>query len=202
MALQFEMGSSDVINIAMVIREMAARARNMTPVMDQIAEYTMNVVGSNFETQGNRASGGWPKLSVEQVKFKARKGYDPRILHMEGRLRDSVTRRGAKNQVLKIGKDQMILGTTLPYGRTHQIGDPSRKIPKRAFLELTDADRRVLGQLVSEDLIEPLRVASRISTKAPIYTVKTKPAWPGARVGRGRGGRFVSRTTGSNRRGD
>jgi phage gpG-like protein len=199
MALTFEMGSSDVINIAMVIREMAARARNMTPIMEEIADYVMNVTDAQFESEGK---GAWPKLSVSQVKFKARKAHDPRILHMEGRLRDSVTKRGAKNQVLKIGRDQMVLGTTLPYGRTHQIGDPSRRIPKRAFLVLTDADRRVLGQLVTEDLIEPLRVADRISVKAPVYTVSVKAAWPGARVGRGRGGRFVSRRTGTNRLGD
>ena len=53
---------------------------------------------------------------------------------VSGRLRDSVTGTPNQDSVIQIGKQSMILGTTVPYGIYHQSDAPRQKIPLRKFL--------------------------------------------------------------------
>lgn len=87
---------------------------------------------AQFQLKG---SGLYPPLDPVYAARKARMfGGNKPILVLTGRLRDSVTKKSHPDAVLKIGKDFLIMGTTVPYGIYHQSDRPRSKIPLRKFL--------------------------------------------------------------------
>lgn len=100
---------------------------------------------SNVAQFSLKGPGKYPPLSPEYAKRKRRlAGRAIPIMvgalrggGVSGRLRDSISSSsGTPNQdsIVQIGKQSMILGTSVPYGIYHQSDAPRRKIPLRKFL--------------------------------------------------------------------
>ncbi len=65
-----------------------------------------------------------------------------RILVDRGHLRDTLRYQATAKQ--------MELGTNRIYGATHQFGDPQRNIPERKWLGLSEADRRMIVEVLHD----------------------------------------------------
>lgn len=82
-----------------------------------------------------KSPGGYPDLSSKYKKRKQRAvGFVYPILKLTGRLEDSLTNSTHPENVTRIEKTQMELGTTVEYGIYHQSDGPRKKIPLRKFL--------------------------------------------------------------------
>jgi phage gpG-like protein len=133
---------------------MARDAADASPAFDDVAEELMRITDIQFQSQGRRGGGSWKRLTQKWLNFKVNKGLDPRILHMRGPLRASVTQRGAPGQILKISPTQLDFGSSLSYARTHQYGYPPRNIPKRQFIKLLDGDRTNIRNMIRDHIME------------------------------------------------
>lgn len=133
-------------------RRSVSDAVNMRPAFNDVATLFMNAIDQTFESQGRRGGGSWKRLSPKWAARKARKGLDPRILHM-GRnhpLRRSLTKRRARGQILNIGPQSMTLESTIAYAARHQFGHD--KTPARPYIKLTKYDTANAAQIVKNHL--------------------------------------------------
>lgn len=99
-----------------------------------------------------KSPGGYEDLS-DEYKIRKKKGdrfhrgvpiYP--ILKREGRLEYSVTDPSSPEAILKISKDNVEIGTTVPYGVYHNSELPRRKIPHRMFLFIGPESREFAGK--------------------------------------------------------
>lgn len=130
-----------------------ARGMDMAPAFRKVVKYLRRVESRQFTSQGAN-SGGWTPLASSTVAYKAKHGYDPRILHRTLRLRKSLTREGAPDSVVRISRDEMFYGSSVPYGVFHQRG--TRHMPKRRPVELTPAHKVKIVKILQAFLVEGL----------------------------------------------
>lgn len=151
----------EIFGDVLVRRELlrfAGRGDDLRPVFNELA-YDFNAIETaQFDTQGQRGSGGWAPLAPSTIARKEKAGLDPRILHATLAMRNSLTRRGARGSVRTVRRDQLILGTRIrsvrgfPYPAAHQ--NPGRaKHPRRPPVALTDEDRRRWVKAVQRFLV-------------------------------------------------
>jgi len=141
--------------VATQFTRMGQRAANAAPALRNVGEYLMQVTDTQFSSQGRRGGGSWAKLSPQWLFRKQRLGHDPRILHMSGALRRSVTKWNARGSTHQVSNTQLIFGTNLPYAGRHQFGYETT--PKRQFLKVTDRDRVHMRNLIRDHLMEAWR---------------------------------------------
>lgn len=147
----------------------AALDRAVTQVKDlrfAFMEIARDWFTSNQSIFNLQSSGLYPPLSpdyaLRKTKLAGRRlpilvGASP-TGGESGRLRDSISGRTAPGQkpssdtILRIGKSELVIGTTVPYGIFHQSDAPRSKIPLRKFLFIgpeapSSAPERVTGRL-------------------------------------------------------
>lgn len=129
--ITFEAFGEQILDRQMSLRVDAGQ--NLGPAMQEVARFVMKVLKRRFDLQGAYGSPRWAALSQARIDEKKRLGLDPRILHATLALRNSLTRRGAKGQVLHTGRDLMQLETDLFYGRFHQRGE-GQKVRKPVYI--------------------------------------------------------------------
>lgn len=112
------------------------------PAFHEMVDLLVDWERRQFDSQGAYASGGWSPLAPSTVAAKAALGYDPRILHRTGRLRESLAVRGGAGQEVQIHPQWMVFRSTVPYGVYHQQG--TGNLPVRKPFELREADRRAI----------------------------------------------------------
>jgi phage gpG-like protein len=137
-----------------VLRRSAVNTRNAAPAFDRIATYLMRITEKQFESQGRRGGGSWARLTPAWAQRKVALGGDPRILHFTGALRRSVTTRKARGQILVVQRDSLQFGSELEYAAVHQRGHTAMNIPARPYLKLLTIDRRAIGSLISEHVMD------------------------------------------------
>lgn len=118
------------------------RGQDMRPAFTAIGTFWLDETREQFNTEGGHASGGWKPLAPETVRRKALAGLDPRILRATGALFTSLTERGRKGSLLRITKNELRFGSTLPYAAVHQRPKASNRLPQRRPVELTEAARK------------------------------------------------------------
>jgi phage virion morphogenesis protein len=143
-------GSEEIRLQALRFRGMAARATNLLPVNERIADYLMNMIDQTFKSQGRRGGGSWKELTPDWKDRKAKQGKDLRILYYNGKLRLSLTQRENDNQILVVTNDEVSIGSTLPYARRHQKGDTKGNIPARPYIKILRTDRQNVSDMVAK----------------------------------------------------
>lgn len=81
----------------------------------------------------------WQDLSPAYGKWKTRYFPGRKILERSGRMRRSLTVRGDSDSILNIGREELQIGTKVPYAMKHQTG--TRWLPMRKIVELTQAQK-------------------------------------------------------------
>ncbi len=150
----------DDADIKRLLRNAARRARDLRPVMREIAGIMHDAVEENFAREGRPR---WPRLSPFTVAQREAEGTWPgKILQRTGRLAASITQR---HDALSAE-----VGTNVEYAAVHQFGGrtrprtirpkrkkalywpgaphpvakvehPGSRIPARPFLALTERDK-------------------------------------------------------------
>lgn len=116
----------------------ADRAQDVSPLFTALADDFLDLERRQFSSEG-RYSGGWAELSARYAARKAKRYPGAKILHAEGDLEASLTRRGARNAVRSITRSALEVGTTDPNAVYHQHGTPH--MPQRRPVEFAAADR-------------------------------------------------------------
>jgi phage gpG-like protein len=123
-----------------------------SPGFDMVADLMLRASDKTFSSQGRHGGGSWKPLTGKWLRRKASKGWDTRILHKNGNLRDSVTKRGADGQILDIGPNSINFGSDLPYAARHQFG--YRQTPKRPFVKMTPLDIIKIRNILRDHMMQ------------------------------------------------
>lgn len=117
------------------------RPGNMRPVFWTIADEFREIEKRQFASQGISGSRGWRRLKPATSAAKAKAGLDPRILHATLRLRKSLTQKN-RDHIRAFRKDEMFVGSKVPYGVHHQFGAPKANLPRRRPVDIREAERK------------------------------------------------------------
>lgn len=131
------------------LRGMAERSEDVAPAFEIIATDIYRIEEQVFLSQGRRGGGSWQFLQPETLERKLARGGSPLILIDTGNLMESVTEEGGEN-VLEIGPDTLVFGTTHPAARSMQFGDEERGIPARPFFNFTEFDRQRWARIIRD----------------------------------------------------
>lgn len=124
---------------------MGDRVEDMRPIFRELADDFYELERRQFDSEGGEASGGWRPLAESTLKRKADMNLDPRILHATLALRKSLTERGAPGSIMRITRDELVLGTAVkskggfPYPAAHQ--NPKKGQTQRRVIEFTPMNR-------------------------------------------------------------
>jgi len=131
--------------------------KKIKAALSGVGEYLLLETDNCFREERAPDGQKWAPLKMSPKKlYKRRFGRLPKpkqednykmrrkILTDTGRLRGSIT--------YQINGNQLRVGTNVIYARTHNQGDPSRSIPKREFLGLTQARINKIKQIIINEL--------------------------------------------------
>lgn len=100
-----------------------------------------------FQSEGAKgASGKWTPLSPAYKEFKEREFPGQTILRREDALFESMTSPDALDSILRPEKDELVIGTGLPYALAQH--------EKRPIISLTEDNKRKLVKSIQVRLVE------------------------------------------------
>ena len=156
---QFEV--SGVKQVTRMLALSADACKNLRPVWDDVYDDFLDREEDVFDSEGGSGSkpremgggawGGWAPLSPSYAAQKAAEGFGNRILVRTGRLKASLTSRGA-GSVFRSDAKSMAVGTSVPYAGYHQTG--TRKMPKREPIRVSEAAVRHWTRLIQKFVLE------------------------------------------------
>lgn len=130
-----ELSAHGDVQVSRRLLRFGERAINAAPAFEFIATELMRIEREQFDTEGQRSSGGWAPLAESTLAQKT----GPSILVESGELKASLTERGHPSQRLIISDTFMVFGSEVDYAAYHQRG--TAHMPRRRPLELTEHDR-------------------------------------------------------------
>lgn len=106
-----------------------------------------------FESEGSKgASGKWTPLSLAYKVFKEREFSGQKILRATNELYESLTGPDALGSVLRPERDELVIGSAVPYALAHQKG--TARMPARPPISLTENDKRKIVKSIQQRLVE------------------------------------------------
>lgn len=155
--MQFRIVSFGTRQAQARLTDIGNRAVNARPAFEEIYLTILDIVDEIFDSQGSRGGHDpWLQLTPGHLRFKAKRNKDLRILHMDGLLRDSVTKPRHPDQFLRITKDHIQFKSKRPFADVHFKGQKKshrRGVPARPFIFFTEADRRAFAREILRHLI-------------------------------------------------
>lgn len=128
------------------LRRFTERARNMRPVWNHLTNDFLRIERRQFASEGAYGAGGWAPLSPIYREWKERAYPGRPIMVLSNALKRSLTRKPLGVQ--RYTETSMELGTSVPYARHHQRGNPRHNafgkivnLPARPVVALTEDDR-------------------------------------------------------------
>lgn len=126
--------------------------------MQRAEMVVMRGVGRSFKRE-SAPSGAWAPLSPVTIALRRQGRSRGRGIRLIRKLQDTGLLRGSiggstnaySHRLLR--PDRLEIGTRVGYARTHQFGDPSRRIPARPFLSLWPEDRERITQMVRRAMV-------------------------------------------------
>ena len=107
--------------------------------------------GTNELAQKDPDKRSWPRPRQKlRSRIKGKTRDQRQILKDTGALRDSIKAIRGKlaTGVASPTGAGVSIGSSLPYARWHQLGEPELKIPRRRFLGIGNADIRAVDKLI------------------------------------------------------
>lgn len=133
------------------------RAGDLRPAFEDISDDFYDIERQQFASEGGFASAGWPALSENYARWKARNFPGKPILQRTGALMESLTSPFAAGAVHDVTSDTLRLGTDVrspkgfPYAATHQR--PLQGQEQRRPIELREVDRRRWVKLIQAHIV-------------------------------------------------
>ncbi len=145
------------------MKELINRAKNLKPLLNNIAQIMLESVRKNFENEGRADK--WAALKNSTIKQRQKKGYWPgKILQRSGMLKRSVQAFSDETAA--------IVSTNIKYAGIHnfggaikqatrsslrtkkQIKEKTIKIPKREFMKLTERESEKIKLAITKYFTE------------------------------------------------
>ncbi len=125
------------------------RGTDMTPAMEKIGLYLMGATLRNFEAGGRPQ---WVPLKPATIADRREQGYGAGpILVRSGKLKRSLTKRGAPGQIFQPKPRSLRYGSSLEYFQDHQKG--TALIPARMMLVMQKQDRSQVSRIVNRFIL-------------------------------------------------
>jgi len=136
-----ELDKNDIKLLNLELTRIGGRAGDLRPVFEHLRPEYVQEVEKRFKSQGSYSGKGWPRLKLSTLKDRKRKGYPPGpILVRSGALRDSLVS-NTMNTINTVRRKYWEYGSRIPYAIYHQSTRPRRKLPRRAFLFISNKFR-------------------------------------------------------------
>jgi hypothetical protein len=122
-------------------------ATDMTPAWPAVVMAFRAIEKKAFDTEGGSTDAGpWPALAERTQRERARKGYGAAhpILQRTEKLQRALTLGVGAYERMTPTSLQIQLGPEVDYLTYHQSTAPRTKLPRRAPVSLTEADRQAL----------------------------------------------------------
>ena len=120
------------------LNKLLKTSNDLTPLMKRVGVYMLASTNETFQSEGRPEK--WKDISKQTKNRRASRGKWPgRILQVTGRLKGSI--------VYQAGKEDVVIGTSVPYARKHQFGF---KVPARPFLGFLDEDVITINRIVED----------------------------------------------------
>lgn len=143
--IKVEFNAKQVADVNRVLVGMVAELDDMMPLWNEMQPIIAGAIGENYDRQGN-INGKWQRLNSRYLAWKARMGWDTRILHKSGSLRAAATTKDAQHNICNIEPRSFTWGvsSSLPYARIHDVGGQAGRnhaatIPQREYMILNPA---------------------------------------------------------------
>jgi phage virion morphogenesis protein len=128
---------------------------NWISILSDLVPYLERVHREHFDNQSAPDGTPWEPLSPYTV---AKKGFD-QVLRESGRLRGSLTRRGA-GAVRRVKQRELVYGTRVPYASFHQSGfrnaRTNTRVPARPMVGVGPEHVRAIAERVADSIIRQL----------------------------------------------
>lgn len=118
-------------------------------------EIGRSVLKENIKSFILKGGGKFAPLSARYKVAKEKKYPGSPILVVNGTLRDSVTRRGARGSVFNLRSDSIEVGSSLPYARF--IQDGTKNMPARPYLFVTEQQEDNFLRIIESEIDRQIR---------------------------------------------
>lgn len=128
------------------LTRLIARTHELRPVFEEIGSALLATTQQRFEAEAGPDGAAWPAHSAATV---LRRGAGAPKLRDRGHLYASLTYAASRFKAE--------VGTNRVYARIHQFGGKAGRgrkvtIPARPYLGVSDADRRMIGEILTDHL--------------------------------------------------
>lgn len=144
-------GLQDVSRTLMAVE---GRAMDFTPAWPHVADALRLIAKQNFASEGAHGGAPWQGLAASTQADRRRNGFNPGhpILKRSGALEYSLTGITSDSLIVETATS-FRFGSFVPWFPYHQSTAPRSRLPRRAPINLTAADK--------DEAIRPLRVYLR-----------------------------------------
>lgn len=142
-----------VLVVDRLLRGVEERMGDLTPIWPKVVMAFREIEKKVFDTEGGSTDdGAWPELAERTQKERARLGYGAAhpILQRTQKLQRALTLGVGMYERMTPTSLQLQLEPDLKYFDYHQSRAPRKKLPRRAMVSLTEADR--------QELMRPIRL--------------------------------------------
>jgi len=127
------------------------RSANLQPVFDEIGSALQTTTEERFEDEAGPDGAAWAAHSPVTL---LKRGASAKKLRHRNHLYQSLN--------YAAGRLQATVGTNRAYARIHQLGGKAGRnrkvtIPARPYLGISEEDRRMIGEILTDHLAEAVR---------------------------------------------
>lgn len=157
MAIRLEVKIAGITELDRVFRKFQDNIIHWNPIFEDMAEafYKQEESVFNYEGKYNDLN-MWEPLTEKYNAWKQRKFPGRKVLELTGKLKESLTRKGAEGNIHEITADGMRIGTNLKtkngytLGTLHQLG--TKKMVARPPLKLSAMLKKDFNQIMRKHL--------------------------------------------------
>ena len=90
--------------------------------------------GFNYASQSGFGNQTKRDRAEDEKERRTKHSWNPILFGKSGDLRDSTLSENHRYSIFQLGRKELNIGTSVPYGKYHQSDEPRRKIPQRKFI--------------------------------------------------------------------
>lgn len=134
------------------MKRLYGKLQDMTPVWETIGDALVASTKDRMAAEQTPDGASWPALSPVTIAAREAAGHNAKgILRASGTLIDTLNYR--------VEPTRLTLGSGLVYAAIHQFGGQAGRglkvtIPQREYLGLSEADRQMIGEILTDWLAE------------------------------------------------
>lgn len=126
-----EVDSGDIREIEKALHNLLEKTGDVQPAFRDIGEYLLRSHDERFRAGIDPDGNLWDELNPKYAAKKPKN--QDKVLVLSGDLMDSLH--------YYVSPTELLFGTNLIYGATHQFGRPDDNIKQRRFLGISDKDK-------------------------------------------------------------